>query len=781
MADKDTIISALRAQSNTIKTERKLHANTAERIGSMFLAIIDALEGVIESDKYFILKQDSEGVTYIYTPYSLVSDKALSSLGKGEEPEGGISYDRLDTWEEYQEGNGAVLSADLGHDLLIRIQNIGTGDGESEGSTVSFIQAITSGKLIGTLSIDGVATKLYAPAMYGWEEIGSKPVTISGFGITDAYTKTETDALLRGYATSSRVEGIEKAYVRSLGTINLVMITSSELAKIMSSLPDNGIALYLVTDDEGNLPSLKGQTYITVPASTALLFGQTKAFGVSVGDLLAVTKKGCRVIPLNDAKAATDSFVGAVGLESVWDKGQINKIAGIEQTANAALPKTSQLPHLGESNMNNALATGVYPWCTLGRPAGSTGAYTCIVEKTSTLDNNGYDTIVQTAFGREAELGKIYKRIIFKHSGGEIQYGDWVDVSINPDEKFLPLTGGTLTGPLTVPSLKLGEVTLTWDSDNGALKFDRPIYSTGAVSSLGFGEESGEDTGGGGSAPDEWAEQVQANTRSIANLQTDVTALQKSTFTGAEQENSYRLTWFTTSGGARDWDIPAYSAKGFAGIEEVEGVFMADYRMVYDILDYVDAKAAGGGSVDLSAYYTKAQTNKLLDDYVPRMDGDGEGTMMRKADNYNIDFGKGQYYVMLNGYCGMEKTFSIDSEYGTAWFTDYVRAASFDQASDATKKNVTGDAELSLDAIADAPLKYYTWKEGRDRGTQVGTLAQYWQEALPEVTSGTEGKNLGVNYGVLGTAMGISLARELRELKAEVLALREELKTLKGE
>lgn len=81
----------------------------------------------------------------------------------------------------------------------------------------------------------------------------------------------------------------------------------------------------------------------------------------------------------------------------------------------------------GERNMNNALETGVYPWCLLGRPAGSKGAYTLIVRKSSDADNQGFYSIEQTAYGRQDELGQVWQRVIFrKNDGSDTQYGEWI-------------------------------------------------------------------------------------------------------------------------------------------------------------------------------------------------------------------------------------------------------------------------------------------------------------------------------------------------------------------
>lgn len=253
--------------------------------------------------------------------------------------------------------------------------------------------------------------------------------------------------------------------IKSGGKINLASISATDLASIMSALGDNEIEMYLITDSSGNLPSLNNETAITISGTAKkLLFGKTDNFGVSVGDILAVTKLTCRIIPLNEAKAVNGDFPGADGLESVWDKGQINKISGIETTANNALPKVDRLPSKWNDNMNNALETGVYPWCTLGRPAGSTGAYTCIVNRTSTNDGS-YDTIEQTAYGREGELGRIFKRIIFyKSDGTDTQYGEWQEI--------------TGSGVITVSSVE----ELPADAEDGSLAV---VYSSLYYSELG--------------------------------------------------------------------------------------------------------------------------------------------------------------------------------------------------------------------------------------------------------------------------------------------------------
>lgn len=108
-------------------------------------------------------------------------------------------------------------------------------------------------------------------------------------------------------------------------------------------------------------------------------------------------------------------------------------VGGYDGTnADTAVP-VNQLdqPSRGTENMNECLKTGFYPWCTLGRPAGSAGAFSLAVRRSTTPDFQGYYTVHQTAFGREAELGQVWTRMVFDKGGSaspETDYMEWIRV-----------------------------------------------------------------------------------------------------------------------------------------------------------------------------------------------------------------------------------------------------------------------------------------------------------------------------------------------------------------
>lgn len=239
------------------------------------------------------------------------------------------------------------------------------------------------------------------------------------------------------------------------GSINLTTESVASLGIKYAKVANNSLNFYVIADSSGKLPS--SETRININSSITSLVG---AEGANVGDIFVVGKLDLKpvykVIPLNDAKAANGSYTGTNGIMTPWDKARVNKVDGIEGTANNALNRANNalnnLPTLTETNMNNALATGVYPWCTLGRPADSTGAYTLLTLASTTADNNDYTTIEQTAYGRQGELGRIFKRIIFK-KGSEVQFGDWIEV-----------TGSSIKNKVKTYVVNKNSITLTSDT-----------------------------------------------------------------------------------------------------------------------------------------------------------------------------------------------------------------------------------------------------------------------------------------------------------------------------
>lgn len=130
----------------------------------------------------------SAPVYAIKAKYGLYTEQFLSSMGLnlGTGSGGGSDYDRLDTWTDYDASKaGWVLSAGLGNDLNTRVTSL------ENGAAVT-VTPSGSGMVVKDVTKNGtVITVTKGDLAFG--SLTGKPTTISGYGITDAYTKTQAD------------------------------------------------------------------------------------------------------------------------------------------------------------------------------------------------------------------------------------------------------------------------------------------------------------------------------------------------------------------------------------------------------------------------------------------------------------------------------------------------------------------------------------------------------------------------------------------------------------
>lgn len=114
---------------------------------------------------------------------------------------------------------------------------------------------------------------------------------------------------------------------------------------------------------------------------------------------------------------------------------------------------------------------------------------------------------------------------------------------------------------------------------------------------------------------------------------------------------------------------------------------------------------------------------------------------------------------------------------GTIYATGAITALS-----DARKKDITGEADVTVEQIAHAPAVQFLWKdkERRKDGQQVGTLAQYWKAVLPEVVS-DKGGELSMQYGVAALVSAIVTARKVVDHERRITELEKENERLRTE
>ena len=98
---------------------------------------------------------------------------------------------------------------------------------------------------------------------------------------------------------------------------------------------------------------------------------------------------------------------------------------------------------------------------------------------------------------------------------------------------------------------------------------------------------------------------------------------------------------------------------------------------------------------------------------------------------------------------------------------------SITEQSDIRNKDVESYAWApALSAIADAPIAIYTMKDDKEQRRRVGSIAQYWQKAMPEAVCEAADGTLSMNYGEISLVSVIALAREVRQLRAQIEMLK---------
>ena len=263
-----------------------------------------------------------------------------------------------------------------------------------------------------------------------------------------AETAKETLSKAADEATAAARLVHDKVDLHVTGRVNVTATSDDATGLKTATLNDDGVQVYVISD--GNAVTGGHVTWSKYFLGKFVNMMTKDTLGASLGDLLMVTKRSgalyAFVMPLNDAKAADGDFPGADGLETVWDKTQVNKIPSI-QSAVAGIENREARTVDGAQNMNDNLKTGFYPYCTLGRPSGGADDwYTLRTWRSKDADRNGYFSVEQVAVCRGGEnLGKVFYRIIFvRDDRKNDNFGEWTQINGGGGGESKPVDGCTL-------------------------------------------------------------------------------------------------------------------------------------------------------------------------------------------------------------------------------------------------------------------------------------------------------------------------------------------------
>lgn len=107
-----------------------------------------------------------------------------------------------------------------------------------------------------------------------------------------------------------------------------------------------------------------------------------------------------------------------------------------------------------------------------------------------------------------------------------------------------------------------------------------------------------------------------------------------------------------------------------------------------------------------------------------------------------------------------------------------ITALSTSSSSDERLKKILGAVGLTTEQIAEAPSVAFKWRKNGDRA--VGTIAQYWQDILPEVVGKDNNGYLTMQYGVAAMLASISNAKRILSVEERIKHLEDEITRLKA-
>ena len=349
---------------------------------------------------------------------------------------------------------------------------------------------------------------------------------------------------------------------------------------------------------------------------------------------------------------------------------------------------------------------------------------------------------------------------------------------------YLPLTGGTLTGSLTVN----GEITAA----NALHSLSIELNESGGLS--GYGGFI--DFHYNGTSNDYSVRLIEetANILSIdAKQVSGGTTTRAGLVVGGGQNASYiqigngRIVWDSTNQALRvtSADGTATNLYATGGVSALGlNTIATDGTVSANLLPSADATYNIGSSTYGWRYIHLHSLSSSIRGIIS-VDSDGinlsstggayiSGTVVKVTGRLAVGTSDDDYPSYSLGVYG--------NSYleGTLYVTGNISGASITNRSDIRWKDVLADFTLNVDSVANAPLFRYRFKNGDGR-VMAGTSAQYWNVVLPQTVFTDPEGMLSLDYGVTALAGVISVAREVSEHERRIAKLEAENATLRAE
>jgi hypothetical protein len=768
-------------------------------------------------DKVFEIRTDSQGTEYIFGKLPVVTQYGITMYsGDGVDVPSlasGLPFDGRTIWYNPDTKQIEVIGGTGG----------GGGEGVSNFWDLSGIPSwitntkpkYTYSEIEGTPDLTQYALVSQIPSLSGYateswvlqKNYATKATTLSGYGITDAYTKTNVDELLKTYVTIGGTQTItgEKNFTGGLKVNGspIYYDTEKKYWKLEGDLlVTGGVTMYgnegtytpstimnaILYDDTTLGINSNGQLYVKGGTGgggldiTALqnYLTQNSYLNVTSGDsrylkLSGGAMSGVITMPINyqiqwgsssmmiygeDTNAI--SIVAPLGLyvnsKEVWHKGNFTPssylpLSGGTLSSNLTIQnKTVDVITLYRDDVNNS------PTIKFTNKSDGTLGYIGVL-------GSGSDIGIQPFFMDSAgAVNKVW------HSG-----------NFNPSN-YLPLSGGTMTGNILLGGTTTNKIgTNIVDTTGGWQEFthqnshgyiaigpfndsvahiytDRPSFFFNKDLYVNNAKvwNAGNDGSGSGLDADllDGKQPSELNVASATKLQTARTIWGQS-FDGTGNVSgvltlplSHQVQW-ADSGGAM---IYAVSSK----------------RIIID-----GSVGIGTTSPEAKAHILSSEFNILK---VTRNNAFGAGIYFSNSNGElgDIGFHDNKNFVIRNS--AHNTDLMVLSQSG-----NLLVIGGMTMYSQRSLKNVVNEIGLSLSELSTIKPTRYTWKDGRDNRLHFGGIADDIQQVLPEVVYKTSDGILTMDYGNAAFAVASSLIKPVVDHEKRIAMLEEENKQLRLE
>ena len=507
----------------------------------MTIAAFENLFSALDSNGDPVSHPYASGVASIKAAFGLWTEQYLSALGLNSSGSGGgaIALGDLVNVDLNSPTNGQVLMYDAANNKWYNGTVSGGGGGTGTVTSIATGTGLTGGPITtsGTISIDSTYQTYigHGETAYGWgnhanagyltsvafSDLTSHPATLAGYGITDAYTKAESDAKFMTIAAfenlfsalDSNGDPVSHPYASGVASIKAAfgLWTEQYLSALGLNSSGSGggaIALGDLVNVDLNSPT-NGQVLMYDAANNKWYNGTVSGGGGGTGTVTSIaTGTGLTGGPITTS--------GTISIDSTYQTyishGETAYGWGNHANAGYATPSSvatqmqnyayisSGTIHIGESSINTSnFLTSV--------------AFSDLTSHPNTLSGYGITDALNdsTSFwGQTASYGVVSGSIEAGNDGGNIGgfhsielnthgslsgYGGFIDFHFNGSSsdytsRIIEDASGRLR-LMADNGVRIGDCVLLWDSTAGALKVQRydgtaaGFYATGSVSALG--------------------------------------------------------------------------------------------------------------------------------------------------------------------------------------------------------------------------------------------------------------------------------------------------------